>query len=169
MQYEFYFLQVRKVLNMRIPDRSIHAVLFGLLQARNIYNMCSPQSALQTCIKNMLKLCALILTVFLNLTLPEMFSMTKLTVTMLKKKHPLENIGVWFFIFIINLFSTPDFFHSHVTSLTAGIKVSTFKILVGPVVNISKILYSYYKGFSLQMHYCNNTCVPVWGMFFCNS
>lgn len=82
--YKFYFLHVPEGLNI-LPDESIH--FFRLLQARNVCTICSSKSVLQTCIKNMLKLHTLILTmVFLNVTLPVMFSMTKLIVKMLKKK-----------------------------------------------------------------------------------
>lgn len=83
--YKFYFLHVPEGLNI-LPDESIH--FFRLLQARNVCTICSSKSVLQTCIKNMLKLHTLILTmVFLNVTLPVMFSMTKLIVKMLKKKQ----------------------------------------------------------------------------------
>ena len=132
------FLHVPEVLNMS-PDKSVH--FFRLLQARNVCTVCSSKSVLQTCIKNMLKLRTLILTmVFLNVTLPVMFSMTKLL-----KNQPcyLENIIVRFFIFTINFSFNFCFFHSHIASLTIGLKFSTFKVFEHLVLNTSKILYSY--------------------------
>lgn len=45
-------------------------------------------------------------------------------------------------------------------------KASTFKVLVQLVLNASEMVYRYQKGFNLQMHYYDNTYVPVWETFF---
>lgn len=105
-QWKFYFLRVHKVLSV-VLDQSIHSFVW-MASGEEHRCLLQPQSALQTLIKNMLNLCALILpTLFLKLMLPETFFMTKLRVKMLKRT--LSRISVYIFHFY-NSFNFHDWF-----------------------------------------------------------
>lgn len=102
---------------------------------------------------------------FLNLTLPKMFSVTMFIIKMVKK-NPCRvyqcvifhfhnfflisapmGFGGWFFGFDFGFGSVCLdgwlFFYFHVASLRIGIKGSTFKVLGCLVLNTLKIFYSY--------------------------
>lgn len=87
--------------------------------------------------------------VFLNVTPPVMFSMTKLIVKTLKKKNKKKKpvilrISLYDFSFsqLISV-STSVFFFSFPHCICDGVKFSTFEVFEHLVLNTSKKLYSY--------------------------
>lgn len=137
-QCKFYFLHVHEVLSV-VLDQSIHSFVSMPAGEEHWYHL-QPLINLTKMHQQYAKTTWILPALFLNLTLPEMFCMTKLRVKMLKRTPwEYQCILVFLnFIFIINLISMPDIFYSRVPSLKVDIKFFMFKVLVYPMLSISE-------------------------------